>query len=206
MMRALAMSAAGAIAAAIWIEPAQSFAGHMVSHMFIVVVIAPLIALGTSGTAIDPVTRAPRAFNAIVASVVELVAVWAWHVPALHEAARHGRVMFVAEQASFLCAGWYFWASIVGGREIGRAARRGIGVVALLLTFAHMTLLGVLLAVSPRALYTHGLSDSAAAMADQQAGGIVMLVASAIAYVGAALWISHRMIAAPIERKQPCGN
>ena len=60
-----------------------------------------------------------------------------------------------------------------------------------MLTFAHMTMLGVLIALAPRELYGHG----ADALADQQQGGAVMVLAGALAYPAAALWLSRSLLA-----------
>ena len=65
-------------------------------------------------------------------------------------------------------------------------------VVALVLTFAHMTMLGAVLALTPRDLYGHG----AGAVADQQLGGAVMIAAGTVAYLGAALWLSRALLIA----------
>ena len=63
---------------------APPFAAHMVMHMTVVAVAAPLLVMGVAGSRWDPVRRAPAAFSPVVASMVELVFVWAWHAPALH--------------------------------------------------------------------------------------------------------------------------
>lgn len=52
------------------------------------------------------------------------------------------------------------------------------------MTSTHMTLLGVLLALAPRALY-----GGHAAAADQQLGGLVMLCGGGISYLAGALWL-----------------
>ena len=55
-----------------------------------------------------------------------------------------------AEQLSFAAAALFLWIAILGGDARERAARAGTGVIALVLTFAHMTMLGVLIALAPR--------------------------------------------------------
>lgn len=75
--------------------------------------------------------------------------------------------------------------------------RAGAGVVALVLTFAHMTLLGALLALTPRPLYQHEPSAAAAALADQHAGGILMLAASGVACIAGGVWTGRGMLRDP---------
>lgn len=195
---ALTLTIGGAVLAAGWMGPlpelaSGSFAAHMTLHMLVVGVAAPILAAGLTGHRADPVRLAPSLFVAIPASLVELVTVWAWHAPALHHAARHDAAAFIAEQASFLVAGTYLWCSVLGGDTRARRERTAPGIVALLLTFAHMTLLGALLALTPRPLYEHGAVVSA--LADQQLGGAIMLVASAVVYIGGGLWLSRGLVA-----------
>jgi putative membrane protein len=144
----------------------------MTMHMGVVAVAAPLLAVGAAGGRLDPVRKAPRLFAPIPASVLELVLVWAWHAPVLHHAARHGTAWLAAEQGTFLLTGLVVWLSVFGGDAQGAGPRRAAGVVGLLLTSMHMTLLGALLPLTPRPLYAH--TDGFAGLTplqDQHLGG-----------------------------------
>ena len=169
-----------------------AFTRHMLAHMTLVAVVAPVLAAAIARSRFDPVQRRPQWFSPIAASLVEFVVVWTWHAPALHIAARHGGGMFALEQASFMIASTYLWLAILGGERASRALRSGTGIIALVLTFAHMTMLGAVLALTPRDLYSHG----SAAQADQQLGGAVMIATGTIAYLGAALWLSRALLVA----------
>jgi len=168
-----------------------SFTQHMAWHMFLVAVAAPIVAAMIRGTRLDPMRAAPALLSPILACLIEFVVVWGWHLPAPHAAARHHAAWFAAEQLSFAAAAMFLWIAILGGDARERAARAGTGVIALVLTFAHMTMLGVLLALAPRELYGHG----AGALADQQQGGAVMVLAGALAYPAAAMWLSRSLLA-----------
>ena len=170
----------------------QPFAAYMAAHMAVVAIAAPLLALGVAGSSLDPVGRWPRAFPPLGASLVELIVVWAWHTPALHALARQQTWALVLEQASFAAAGLYLWLSVLGG-DVDR--RRGIGVVALLLTAMHMTLLGALLALAPRPLYesVHAV-PGLSAVDDQHLGGAVMLILGAASYLLAGVWLSWGLV------------
>jgi putative membrane protein len=201
-MRRVALAAGVLALAAAWLGPlpaltAQSFAAHMALHITLVAVAAPLVAIGIAGGRLDPVRRTPARWSAIPASLVELTVVWAWHAPGLHHAARLEPAAFIAEQALFLGSGLYLWLSIVGGGPLVRRARAGTGVLALVLTFAHMTLLGALLALAPRPLYRHESAAAAIALADQHAGGILMLAASGLACIAGGVWASRGMLRDP---------
>lgn len=167
-----------------------SFAAHMALHMGVVVLAAPLLALGFARVFPELVAALPPAL-AIIASLVEFVAVWTWHAPAFHDAARADASVFVLEQASFLTAGVLLWASAIGAAGVGRPAARAAGVVALLVTSMHMTLLGALLLFAPRPLYACAeLCSPAAALTplgDQQLGGVLMLLLGGAAYLAGGL-------------------
>ncbi len=187
-----------AILAATWLGPLpalsrDSFSAHMTMHMLVVAVAAPLLALGLAGSRFDPLRSRPRYFAPVPASIVELVVVWTWHAPALHHAARSELLIFSIEQATFLAAGLLLWFSVLGAGTLRTANRAGAGIVALLLTSMHMTLLGALLALSPRPLYRHAHAGGPlSAIDDQHLGGAIMLVVGGAAYLlgGVALTVA----------------
>lgn len=186
--------------AAVWFAPLpqlgwQTFSAHMTMHMVVVAVAAPLLAFGVAGGRFDPVSKAPKLFAPIPASIVELIAVWAWHAPMLHHAARHSTAGLVAEQTTFLFTGLLMWLSAFGGDSATADSRRAAGVVGLLLTSMHMTLLGALLALAPRPLFHHGNGHSAMTpLEDQHLGGAIMLFVGGISYLAGGLWLTLGLI------------
>ena len=188
------------VLAAVWLGPLPdlargSFAAHMAMHMGIVAIAAPLLAIGISGSAWDPVRRVPALFPPIPLSLVELAVVWVWHAPALHHLARQGVAGLIAEQSAFLLSGLLVWLSAFGGEPARARSRAGMGVVALLLTSMHMTLLGALLALTPRALYVHEeLCAGITALDDQHLGGAIMLLVGGISYLVGGLGLTAGMI------------
>lgn len=197
-MRRILFIAGILVLAALWLGPLPvraegSFAAHMAMHMGVVAVAAPMLALGAAGTRLDPALRWPRAVTPIPASVLELIVVWAWHAPLLHHLARHHPAGLVLEQGSFLLAGLLVWASAFGGAPA--PGRRAAGVVGLLLTSMHMTLLGALLALSPRPLYEHlAGAGSLTALDDQHLGGAIMLLVGAAAYLAGGVALTARVL------------
>jgi putative membrane protein len=189
--------------AAAWLMPlpqiaGQSFWGHMTMHVAVVAVAAPLLALGIAGGKLDPVPKAPKLFAPIPASIVELVVVWAWHAPLLHHAARHSTGGLVAEQATFLLTGLVMWLSAFGGDAANASSRRAAGIVGLLLTSMHMTLLGALLALAPRPLFHHTERDSTLTpLDDQHLGGAIMLLVGGISYLAGGLWLTLALMRRP---------
>lgn len=203
---ALAVSLAGL--ACVWLTPLPAllpgpFSAHMATHMTVVAVAAPLLALAMAGTALDPMRRLPAPLLAVPASLIELVVVSSWHAPALHHLARASLLGFAAEQATFLASALCVWLCVLAPEPIAAprkhattrgdyeaGSRSGAGVVALLLTSMHMTLLGALLALAPRPLY----HEHATALADQHLGGALMLSLGGVVYLAGALALATTLV------------
>jgi putative membrane protein len=204
-MRRVTLPLGLAVLALAWFGPLpelahQSFAAHMAMHMAVVAVAAPLLALAIAGTSFDPVRVRPALLAPIPMSVVEFAAVWMWHTPAFHGAARHQIWVFVFEQGSFLAAGLLLWLSVCGGDAAQRTVRRGAGIVALLVTSMHMTLLGALFALANRPLFVHAhdaLPDSSV-LADQHLGGAIMLLVGGAVYLLGGLWLTAGVLRKPV--------
>jgi putative membrane protein len=202
--------AAGALLlAAAWSPVAAAlapgpFAAHMARHLLVVAVAAPLLAVGFARAAPRFAARAAELCPPVAASAVELVAVWAWHAPALHRAARQSGAALLAEQATFLTAGLLLWGTAFARLPDGRLARGPGGILALLLTATHMTLLGALIALSPRALFAHDGHDHLPTgavppppVADQELGGVLMLAVGGTAYLAGGLLLLAELLRPP---------
>lgn len=202
MTRVLCLSAGLLSLLLLWAGPLPSmapdrFSAHMAMHMGVVTLAAGLIALGLAGTAFDPSRRLPGLFNPVAASVFELFAVWGWHAPALHHAARHSTPVLVAEQATFLVAGLWLWLAAFGVGRAARSERIWTGVASLLFTSIHMTLLGAVFVLTPRALYT---VTSPPTLWEQHLGGGIMLLAGGISYLAGGLWLALQGLTRREER------
>jgi putative membrane protein len=165
--------------------------GHMLAHMAAVAIGAPLVACGVAGTRLDPATRWPAVITPLPMSVIELFVVWGWHLPAARALADGQFAGLALEQAMFAVAGLLLWSACLGTVAVGSAARRASGVIALLLTMMHMTLLGALIALAPRTLYGSAgficLGVALPPLADQQLGAVVMLFVGAGSYLAGGL-------------------
>ncbi len=157
------------------------FYAHMLMHMLVVAVAAPLIALGLPPIKKDSLLTAP-----IPASMVELIVVWGWHAPWLHHLARHQMAGFILEQTMFiLCGVWVWYSSLINKAQ---------GVIGLLLTSMHMTFLGALVSLSPRPLYQHHGPGTISLLLDQQIGGSIMLIIGGLSYLGGGVWLTLKIL------------
>lgn len=162
------------------------FSVHMVQHLLIGDLAPLLLVLGLSRPLLRPVL-APQAVrrlrvltHPLVALPLWAVNLWLWHVPRLYDAALDHAPVHALQHLCFLAAGMLLWTTLLGllpgPRWFGRGAQLGsLGFVWL----AGAALANIFL-WSDRAFYsryvdaprTWGLS----AVADQRAGGGVMLV------------------------------
>jgi len=187
---------------------AALFSVHMIQHMLLVVVAAPLLVLGDPGLASIWALRigARRGVGAwwqrrrvlpaiwhvlrrpLVAFTLHVAALWLWHLPALYDAALHNEGIHVAEHVSFLVTALLFWYPIADARP---RQRSGVGVATLSLFAAGLqcTLLGALIAMSRHAWYFGHYATTAAwgltPLEDQQIAGLVMWIPAGFAYLAA---------------------
>ncbi|NKM44422.1 cytochrome-c oxidase [Rhizobium leguminosarum bv. viciae] len=183
-----------------------SLTAHMIVHMTTVAIAAPLLAIAVSGRRPDPAVHLPW-FGPLLASVAELLVVWLWHMPALRRLAETRLDAMLLEQASFLLAGILLWTACFRRHEEG--TQRLAGIIGLLFTSIHMTLLGVLLTLAPRPLYGVGdvtcLGFALSRDTDQQLGGVVMLLVGAAAYMLGAIILLADVLKPTSSRGSQCG-
>jgi putative membrane protein len=188
------------------------FTWHMVEHEIIMAVSAPLLVLGRPigvllwglphkvRLSLTHATRHPviqRCWSWLTrplnATLIHAVAIWVWHAPPLFDAAVTHEVLHRLQHLSFLMSALLFWYSLLRtSRSSGEALWH------LFFTMLHMSLLGALLALSPRVLYlaqtAHSLAFGLTPLEDQQLAGIVMWVPAGTIYAGAALFFAARWI------------
>jgi putative membrane protein len=182
----------------------QRLSTHMVQHMVLIVVSAPLLAVSGCGLPLlvglprvvrRPVSRLRHRFP--ITSVagphmawgVHIAALWLWHLPAAYDEAVRSEYAHLAEHACFLVTAWLFWWHI-----LGPARRRLTGLPAVLYLVAAIppgAALGALLTFASSPLYPDQSAEAAASgaspLADQRLGGLVMWVPLDFAYVALAV-------------------
>lgn len=179
---------------------------HMVQHVLLVLLAPPLLvasrpvtmsaialpgrwvqALRSLRTARSGGLRA--SLHPLPALLLAAGMLWAWHLPALYEAAIDRPVLHVVEHAGFLAAGAAVWSVALGNRRSPGAA-----LVVLLGTSLAGAALGALLAFAPQSLYPIyrqsylGLTP----LEHQQLAGLIMWLPGFAVYGLAAAWIAFR--------------
>ncbi|HEV7275247.1 MAG TPA: cytochrome c oxidase assembly protein [Devosiaceae bacterium] len=196
----LLTGAGAAVLIALWAGPLPAlsrtaFAAHMILHLGVISLAAPLLALGMVRLGLGRAVLPPVLAAAIFATLFDLAVVWGWHLPVLHEAAARVPALFAAQQASFLLAGVAVWVTALGSGEGGGGFLGGL--LALLFTGMHMTMLGVLLLAAPVLLYDPSLCVGILGferLDDQRLGGVLMASFGGLPYLAGGLFLVARML------------
>lgn len=173
------------------------FVAHMGQHVLAMNVAALLVAFGCTKTAewlAGPATL-------VVATVLQLVTLTTWHLPAVLALAHHHANLAMLMQASLFLVAWLFW-HVVMTRSVRQAWPT---VFALLVTAKCFCLVGVVLVFSRRQLATlHGDPQrwGLSALEDQHLAGLVMISSCMLVYVAAAVVLFARWLA-EIGRQSP---
>jgi len=184
------------------------FSAHMTQHELLMVVAAPLLVLGRPLTAYlwllplgqraavgrqlrRPTWRAVWQFLTAPLFVLVLHAFvrWIWHVPRLFEAAMKDERLHAFQHFGFFLSAALFWWALVHGRY-GKAGY-GLGVLFVFATAIHTSILGALISVAPRLIYTIYSERAAAAgwrpLEDQELAGLIMWIPSGVLFLLTAL-------------------
>lgn len=191
--------ASGAVLLVLWAGPLPAlsrtaFAAHMILHLGVISLAAPLLALGMLRLRLARAVLPPAMGAAIFATLLDLAVVWGWHLPVLHEAASRVPPLFIAQQASFLLAGVAVWVTALASNEDGTFLG---GLLALLFTGMHMTMLGVLLLATPQLLYDPSLCVGILGferLDDQRLGGVLMASLGGLPYLIGGLFLVARLL------------
>ena len=217
---------AGGVAAVILalVTPLDALSGalasaHMVQHLLLVLVAAPLLSLSAPSPALlrgsPPLVRRANArwrrrlkltrsnlrFLRHPATVwlFHVGVLWFWHASVPYGAALDNEFVHILEHTTFLVTALLFWRVVVGSRSAGRVSN-GLGVMLVFATALQSTFLALLLTFAERPWY-QGYGQTTAAwgldpLADQQLAGVIMWIPAGLVYTAVGLslavtWIRH---------------
>lgn len=160
----------------------HSLAAHMLQHMLIIALAAPLLVAARPAL---PILKGSKAAGTVIrllsrplaAFLLHAAAIWIVHTPAALEAARHYPLVHVLEHAALLGSAVLLWWTLRRGRHDAS----GAASLWTLATMLHTSILGALLTFAPRLLYP------AYTLPDQQLAGLVMWVPGGALYLAAGL-------------------
>ena len=164
----------------------ESFTGHMVQHLIVIIGAAPLLVLArpihtltTAGWL--PLTPAGRRLGAwwhhwapLLGPGSFVLVMFATHLTTIYDDALSNRWLHEAEHAGYLLSACAMWAAVVGVRRTGAAARVGavFGVTALS-SFLALILMAAARPLMPTYEARLGADD---ALADQRSAAALMWV------------------------------
>lgn len=202
---------AGALMSPLHEAGERSFTMHMIEHELIMLVAALLIVAGRPGPALlwglpKPLRATSAAVSRwplwrvltdpIVATVLQALAIWAWHAPGLFDLALRSEGWHVAQHLSFITTALLFWWAMLHGRT-----SPGTAVLCLFLTSMIGGLLGALMAFSSSPWYAGyaemGLNPAGLSPAqDQQLAGLIMWIPGGTFHLAAAVWFLWKWLKA----------
>jgi len=198
----------------VWIavgSPLRSLDGHMlvihmVKHLLVMAVAAPLLLVGARPLAPLPFLHRPlidRLARGLTHPVVcwlsATLAVVVWHVPAIFELAMRSDWWHRVEFTSFLAGGLLFWWPVLQPWGTARWSRWSIPVYLFLATLP-CDVRSAYLSFCDRVVYASHLAGSqariASALEDQQLAGALMWVSITFVYMVPAVVITVQILSA----------
>jgi putative membrane protein len=201
-------------------SPIERYAGelfsvHMVQHMLLELVAAPLLLAGA------PITLALRVSSQsvrrtllavlqsrivhvlsfpVIAWLLFAAVNWGWHFSALYDDALENQALHYLQHATFLGAALLFWWPVIGADPSPWRLPHPVRLLYVFLAMPQNSFLGVALMSAPTVLYPHYLTNARdwglPPLDDQALGGIIMWVVGALCFLAAmmlvvVLWMRH---------------
>jgi putative membrane protein len=180
------------------------FSAHMTQHELLMVVAAPLLAIGKPVIAflfalpqswreqLGGIAAAPRfrsGWQFITAPLfvwgLHGLTLWGWHLPSLYQATLDNDLIHALQHISFLGTALLFWWTLIEGRY----GRFGYGAALLYVftTAVHSSVLGALITFAQQLWYPIYEGRTTAwhltALEDQQLGGLIMWIPSGTVFI-----------------------
>jgi putative copper resistance protein D len=189
------------------------FSVHMVQHMLLQLVAAPLLLAGGPITlalraSTPPVRRRllavlqSRIVHAIsfplVAWLLFAAANWGWHFSTLYNEALESTALHYLQHATLLATALLFWWPVIGVDPSPWRLPFPVRLLYLFLALPQSSFLGIAIMEAPSVLFPHYLTNvrdwGLSPLEDQQLGGIIMWTVGDIAFligmaVVVALWV-----------------
>ena len=183
---------------------------HMVQHLLLLLVAAPLLALSAPSSAIlrgSPlaVRRASGRWrrrlglthgnlavlrHPAAVWLLQVGVLWFWHAAAPYDAALDNQFLHLLEHASFLVTAVLFWHVVIGVRGAARVSG-GLGVLLVFAMAMASVFLSVLLTFARTPWYSGYATTTASwgldPLTDQRVAGVIMWIPAGGIYLAAAL-------------------
>ena len=204
----------------------ELFSAHMLQHMLLTIVAAPLLLLGAPiipllrglprgiRRSIAPVARwtplravlhAVR--SPLVAGILYVGGLYYWHIPRVYDAAVEDPLLHSVEHGWYLATALLFWSVVIDPAPFRSPMPYAARIIYLLLAgAAQNTILGGVLAFSSRVFYPHystsALEYGLDPLTDQRIGGAIMWVPGDMIFLVAASFAFFRWLASEEDEQR----
>ncbi len=195
----------------------ERFSAHMVQHLLLLTVAAPLGLLanpfpvvmwalpGRARIALRPLLARGGTLRGWLRALTDMplawalfaLTIWLWHVPALYERALGNDVIHALEHTTLFGAALVFWWPLLApAPHVRPTAHPGAAVVYVVLAGFQSAGLGLGLMLWPSVLYTPYAGPGAGALDDQAWGGILMWAVSGVVDMAVVMALVWKFLAA----------
>ena len=181
------------------------FSAHMVQHLLLMIITAPLLVLGELplaivwamprnwaqgfGHGLNRTGFFSRAWQALISPVsawlLFAASMWVWHASTLYEAALRNDTIHTLEHLSLILASMLFWW-VLFRRTTADHIHDAMVIVYLFTTMLHSTILGALMTFTSLPWYSYYASSVTAwgltPLEDQQLAGLIMWVPGGVVF------------------------
>jgi len=187
----------------------EFFSVHMVQHLMLVLLAAPLMAWSNAhlvylwllplrarrrtGRAIAGIPGVKYAAHSNATAWVVCAAfvgsLWFWHAPATYNWALANKWGHASEHFVLLATSTAFWRVVMTSGE--RRLSPGMMILMVSLVGIQGSFLAALITFAPRPLYAAYAANS---IDDQALGGVLMCIPASFLYLGSTIWALSRML------------
>jgi putative membrane protein len=186
------------------------FSAHMLQHLLLVLVVAPLLLLGLPSEWIQRLLKWKPAARIegylgqpLVAWIIGVGTLYLWHIPMFYNAALRDENIHLLQHLSFLISATIFWWPVILPLQEKRRLSPLGAMLYLFFGAAANTILGIILTFAPVGLYPAYLNPEDAygilplirnglgivPQTDQQLGGLLMWIPGGLIYLTAILTV-----------------
>ena len=214
------------------VSPLDALAGalasaHMVQHVLLLLVAAPLLALSAPSSTLLrgsplPLRQAAGRWrrraglthrnlrvlrHPVAVWLLHVAVLWSWHAAVPYDAALDSGLLHAVEHATFLVTALWFWQVVMGARGAGRVPQ-GLGVLLVFGMAMQSVFLSALLTFARTPWYAGYAATTAPwglePLADQQLAGVIMWIPAGLVYlaVGVTLMVTWLQALEPLHGEE----
>jgi putative membrane protein len=196
------------------------FSVHMIQHIVILLIIPPLLLIGTNKEFFDDLLKNPKInkagkflFNPMTTWMIGVGSMWVWHVPLLFKGMMDSELIHILEVISLLIAGFIFAWPVFNPTKFKKleplqtalylfTACVGCTVLGIFITFAPAGFFSQYMMGNNPAILNYLQFDMGISPAiDQQAAGLIMWVPACLIYLSIILITLNKWYKMPEDEK-----